>query len=144
VYNYPGHSDKDLSIYDKNMQNNKPFSLYILIILSVEKFIQHSLVTYAFYTDSGSIRSSVAVDYRFLIVSGFIVGLLFLVNIPFLYQRKRFSFFLLAGLAFFDLIGEFAAQGTLIIDITISFVVAAGILLILILSRKSLIPETKE
>ena len=123
------------------MQEKKPFLLYILIILSAEKFIQHSLVTYAFFVDLGSIRSSVAVDYRFLMISGFIVALLFLINIPFLYQRKRFSFFLLAGLALFDFIGEFVAQGTLIIDITVSFIVAIGILLILILSRKRLMPE---
>lgn len=53
-------------------------------------------------------------------ISGFIVGILFLINIPYLYRRKPFSFKLLLSLALFDFIGEFAAQGTLLIDITVS------------------------
>lgn len=121
------------------MKEKKSFLLYLLIILSIEKFIQHSFVTYAFFVDLGGIRNSVAVDYRFLLVSGFIVGLLFLINIPFLYQRSRFSFILLYALALFDFIGEFVAQGTLFIDITVSFVVATVILIILLLYGKRLI-----
>jgi len=118
------------------MKESKPFLIYVLIIFSVEKFIQHTLVTYAFFADLSGIRNSVAVDYRFLMVSGLVVGLLFLINIPFLYQRKRFSFILLFFLALFDFIGEFVAQGTLLIDITVSFIVASAILIILILFRK--------
>jgi len=118
------------------MNESNRFPIYILIILSVEKFIQHMLVTYAFFADLAGIRSSVAVDYRFLLVSGLIVGLLFLINIPFLYQRRGFSFILLFFLALFDFIGEFVAQGTLLIDITVSFIVASAILIILILFRK--------
>jgi hypothetical protein len=120
------------------MRFDKPVPIYILILLSIEKFIQHIAVTYAFAADLSEIRSAVAVDHRLLMISGFIVGWLFLVNIPFLFQQKRFSFSLLFGLALFDLIGEFIAQGTLIIDITVSFLVAFVILLILIIYSKRL------
>jgi len=82
------------------------------------------------------------VDHRFLMISGFIVGLLFLVNIPFLLQRKRSSFSILLILALFDFIGEFIAQGTLIINITLSFLVASIILLILIIERKRFVDQT--
>ncbi|MBE9474623.1 MAG: hypothetical protein IMY85_07000 [Chloroflexi bacterium] len=118
------------------MKESKPFLLYILIILCVEKFIQHMVVTYAFFADQVGIRNSVAVDYRILMISGFIVGILFMISIPLLYQRRRFGFKLLFFLALFDFIGEFIAQGTLFIDITVSFVVASAILIILIFYRK--------
>jgi len=116
--------------------------LYILVFLSLEKFIQHVVVTYAFYVDMGEIRSTVMVDHRFLMISGFIVGILFLVNIPFLLQRKRNSFTVLFFLAIFDFIGVFIAQGTLAIDITLSFLIASLILLILIVERKRFFDQT--
>jgi hypothetical protein len=118
------------------------FLLYILVFLSLEKFIQHVVVTYAFYVDLGEIRSIVMVDHRFLMISGFIVGILFLINIPFLLQRKRSSFSILFFLALFDFIGEFIAQGTLTINITLSFLVASIILFVLIIERKRFVGQT--
>jgi hypothetical protein len=100
------------------------------------------VVTYALYVDMGEIHSTVMVDHRFLMISGFIVGILFLVNIPFLLQRKRSSFTVLFFLAIFDFIGEFIAQGTLAIDITLSFLIASLILLILIVERKRFFDQT--
>ena len=76
-------------------------------------------------------------------ISGFIVGVIFLINIPFLYQRKRFSVILLFFLALFDFIGEFVAQGTLVIEIMVSFIVATIILLIIIFKRKDLTGNTE-
>ena len=114
----------------------KPIFLYVLIILSIEKVIQHLVVTYAFFIDLGGIRDTVVVDDRILMISGFIIGILFLINIPILYQRRRFSFILLFTLALFDFIGEFIAQGTLFIDVTVSFIIASTILLILLINRK--------
>ena len=112
--------------------------LYILVFLSIEKFIQHMFVSYALYVDLMAIRSTVVVDHRLLMVSGFIVGILFLVNIPFLLRRRRNSFRVLFFLALFDFIGEFIAQGTLAIDITVSYLVASIIILILIVERERL------
>ena len=116
--------------------------LYLLVLLSFEKFIQHVVVTYAFYVDMGEIRTTVMVDHRVLMISGFFVGILFLINIPFLMQRKRSSFTVLFFLALFDFIGEFIAQGTLVINITLSFLVASIILLILIIERKRFVDQT--
>ena len=124
------------------MKIKENFLLYILVFLSLEKFIQHVVVTYAFYVDLGEIRNTVMVDHRFLMISGFIVGILFLINIPFLLQRKRSSFIALFVLALFDFIGEFIAQGTLTINITLSFLVASIILLILIIERKRFVGQT--
>jgi hypothetical protein len=110
--------------------------LLALIVLSVEKFIQHMFVSYAFAVDLAGIRATVAVDYRLLLVSGFIVGWLFLINIPFLWRQVRGAFYLLFGLAMFDIVGEFIAQGTLFIDLMVSFLVALVILLVLFVNRK--------
>ena len=107
----------------------------VLIILAAEKVIQHLFVTYAFFTDLGGIRATVNPDI--LMVSGFFIGLLFLLAIPLLIRRKRSGYRLLLFLALFDFVGEFIAQGTAYILITVSFLVASVILLILIFSRKS-------
>jgi hypothetical protein len=121
------------------MKDNKPGWLYVLIILSIEKFFQHLVVSYSFFVDYRRIRGSVAVDYQILLISGFIVGILFLTNIPFLYQQRHFSFILLFSLAMFDFIGEFIAQGTPFINITVSFSVAIAIIVILLIHRKHLV-----
>ena len=123
------------------MSTSPSWPIIVLVILSLEKFIQHVFVSYAFYIDLDGIRETVVVDYRWLIVSGLIVGILFLVNIPFLYQRKRFSYYLLLFLALFDIIGEFLAQGTFAIDVVLSFLVALLILFILILYRQEFFSE---
>lgn len=102
----------------------------VLAILSVEKFVQHMVVTVAFLVNNDGIRSSVAVDYRVLMITGFIVGVLFAVNIPFLLKQRVNSFRLLLGLAVFDVIGEFIAQGTFAIKVVVSFIVAWAIILL--------------
>lgn len=118
------------------MKSRPDVPIVVLIVLSVEKFIQHMFVTYALVVDFADIRATVVLDHRLLVVSGFIVGWLFLINIPFLWLRRRGSFYLLFGLALFDIIGEFIAQGTLFIDMVLSFVVALVIVLILLAYRK--------
>lgn len=118
------------------MKSKRSRTLIVLVILSLEKFVQHMTVTYAFWKNLSGIQESVSFDYRFFMISGFLVGILFLANIPFLIQRKRFSFRLLLFLALFDFIGEFVAQGPHMLDITVSFLVALLILLILILNKR--------
>jgi hypothetical protein len=49
----------------------------ILLILIVEKFIQHIIVSLAFYYDWTGIRSTVAVSPDLLIVLGIILAFLF-------------------------------------------------------------------
>jgi hypothetical protein len=72
-------------------------------------------------------------------ISGFLVGVLFLVAFIFMIRRKKFSLNLLLYLALFDFFDEFIAQGTLSIMITISILVASLIIIVLIAARKDLI-----
>lgn len=123
------------------MKSKRSFPLVLLMILSLEKFIQHMFVTYAFLVDLGGIRQSVSLDYRLFMISGFVVGILFLVSFMLMIRRNRLSLNLLLGLALFDFVGEFVAQGTLFIDIPVSFVVASVIILVLLVTRNSLVEE---
>ncbi len=100
--------------------------------LCVEKLAQHTVITWAFFADLGDLREEVAVDYRWLAATGAVIGLLFLVAFVALVARQRWSLTLLSGLAGVDIVGEFIAQGTVVITLTVSFVVA---LVILILAR---------
>ena len=56
-----------LELIGENETKSPP---YILVILSIEKFIQHMFVSYAFYIDLMEIRSTVVLDHRLLMVSG--------------------------------------------------------------------------
>jgi hypothetical protein len=51
-------------------------------------------------------------------------------------KRKRWAIDLVIGLAFFDIIGEFVAQGTIVILITVSFLVATLLLILAFLYRR--------
>jgi hypothetical protein len=52
---------------------------YLLVILSLEKIVQHIVVSLSLLYDIGSIRSTVAVDYRALLVIGIVAAILFAV-----------------------------------------------------------------
>ncbi len=103
---------------------------YLLIILLGEKVIQHLIVSVAFLYDIGNIRSTVAVEYKILMLSGVIIAVLFIVSIWGIIKRKNWGLFLVSFLAIIDIVGEFIAQGTVLITINISILVAI-ILLIL-------------
>jgi hypothetical protein len=96
----------------------------------VEKIVQHAFVSLAFFYDIGGVRSTVAVDYKALMISGAVIAILFAVALPALIQKKRLSFYLVVLLAASDIIGEFIAQGTVFVAINISLI-AATILLFL-------------
>ncbi|MBW7881158.1 MAG: hypothetical protein H3C34_00735 [Caldilineaceae bacterium] len=123
------------------MKRKTSFPLAILMILSLEKFVQHMYVTYAFMEDLGNIRQFVTLDYRIFMISGFLVGLLFLVSFVLMVRRNRSGLNLLLGLALFDFIGEFVAQGTLFIAIPLSFIVASLIIVVLLVTKNSLVQE---
>ena len=101
---------------------------YLLLILIVEKVIQHITVTVAFLYNSGNIQSMVAHDYRIFMVSGAIVAVLFMIALYGVIKKRKWSITLTAVLALFDIIGEFVAQGTLFIVITVSVLVAVVLL----------------
>jgi len=105
---------------------------YLLIVLSVEKIVQHTFVSLAFLYDIGGVRSTVAVDYRALMISGAVIAILFAVALPVLVQRKRWSLYLVMLLAASDIIGEFIAQGTVFVAINVSIIVAVTLLFLCI------------
>ena len=113
------------------MREKRSFALVVLMVLSLEKFIQHMVVTYAFIVNLGEIRESVTLDYPFFMVSGFLVGILFLASLILLIRRNPRGLKLLLYLALFDFFGEFIAQGRLFITVTVSFLVASIIILVI-------------
>jgi hypothetical protein len=110
---------------------------YLLIALVVEKIVQHTFVSLAFLYDIGGVRSTVAVDYRALMISGAVLAILFAVALPALTQRKRWSLYLVAVLAASDIIGEFIAQGTVFVTINISLIVATILLILCIFGLRT-------
>jgi uncharacterized membrane protein len=108
---------------------------YALIALIIEKIIQHIVVTLAFFTNWRDIASTVAVSPSALMILGAIVALLFMLSLWGMITQKKWAVNLVMGLALFDIVGEFVAQGTLFIVVTVSILVAT-ILLILGLIRR--------
>ena len=109
---------------------------YLLIALVVEKIIQHVFVTLAFYFDWGGIGVTVAVNPRVLMFLGAGVAILFGLALWGLLIKKGWALGLITGLAIFDLIGEFVAQGRLDIVINVSFLVALVLLILVFLYRR--------
>jgi hypothetical protein len=103
----------------------------ILLGLLAEKVIQHVFVTVAFLFDIGGSRSSVALDYRFLMVAGGVVSILYVIALWAVYSKRKYGLSLVVALAVFDILGEFIAQGRFDINLNFSFI-GANILLILV------------
>jgi hypothetical protein len=107
-------------------KSGRPFIWYALIILSCEKIVQHTAVTLAFYNDWNGIRSRVRVNPDVLMVLGAIVAVLFMLSLVGLLRHRSWSSGLLIGLALIDIVGEFIAQGTVAIVITVSYKPVTG------------------
>ncbi len=114
-------------------------SQILLLVLSIEKVVQHMFVTYAFAVDMGEIRDSVVIDHIPLMIVGFVVGVLFAVSARLQLKNQRAGYVLVLYLALFDFVAEFAAQGTLAIEIVVSIIVATIILITLFRDRKRLL-----
>lgn len=109
----------------------------LLLALAIEKVVQHALVTWAFMADRFGLREDVGVDYRWLAAGGAGAGLVFAMGAWGLARRRRGSLGLLQAVAVFDIVGEFVAQGTFAIEVTVSFLVALVILgLAVVLDRQ--------
>lgn len=109
-------------------RSDRNWMLWLLGVMSAEKIVQHTIVTWALLVDLDNLRQDVAVDYQWLVVVGGMVGTLFAVGLAGLFMGQRWSLILLSGLALVDVVGEFVAQGTVAITVTVSFVVAVAIL----------------
>jgi len=108
---------------------------YSLVLLTIEKIVQHIVVTLAFFFNWKGIQTTVVVSPNFLMVSGGIVAILFMISLMGLLKKRTWSISLLLFLAVFDLVGEIVAQGTLAITMTISFLVAALLLILTLVYR---------
>lgn len=117
-------------------KTRRPWTWYVLIVLTCEKIVQHSAVTLAFYNDWKGIRSRVAVNPDVFMVLGGIAMLLFVLSLWGMLQHRTWATGLLIGLAIFDIVGEFVAQGLLTIVITFSFLVATAILVLALVYRR--------
>ena len=69
-------------------------------------------------------------------VAGGVVALLFALALWGLVKERGWATNLVIGLALFDIIGEFVAQGTLGIMITVSFIVATVLLVLGVLHKR--------
>jgi hypothetical protein len=122
--------------FGANQSVRRNWIWYILVILNIEKIIQHIFVTIAFWLDFGGLRSSVAVPPNLLMVAGAMVAILFMVSLWGMLTNKRWSISLLMGLALFDIFGEFVAQGRFDIRIPLSFIVAVLIFLLTLVFKR--------
>jgi hypothetical protein len=109
----------------------------LLILLISEKIIQHIVVTMALIFDLADIRGSLALDYRFFLVAGAFEILVFVFGGWGVLQKKSWAWWLLLVLALTDIVGEFVAQGTLIITLNVSFIVAVLLLVVTLLYRQT-------
>lgn len=107
----------------------------VLFLLVIEKVIQHLAVTVALIFDLGGIRASLALDYRFFLVAGAFEALLFSCGGWGVLRKQSWARWLLLILALMDFFGEFVAQGTLMITINVSILVAVLLLVFCLLYR---------
>jgi hypothetical protein len=110
----------------------------VLIALIVEKIIQHTVVTFAFYFNWKDIASTVVVSPVALMILGAVVGVLFALSLWGMARKQTWAIKLVLALAVFDIIGEFVAQGKLGIVITVSFIVALFILVLALRYQRQL------
>ena len=68
------------------LMERKSWVYYLLIVLVIEKIVQHIFITVSFYYNIGNVQSATAIDYNILMVSGGIVGILFIVLFPIIEQ----------------------------------------------------------
>ncbi len=115
----------------------KPNRLYYLIILLViEKIIQHVVVTSAFYFNWKDIASTVAVSPTVLMVAGAMVAALFVIALWGMLTKRSWTLKLIVALALFDIVGEFVAQGMICIVLNVSFIVATLLLILALIYRR--------
>ena len=110
----------------------------VTLVLVAEKIIQHIFVTMAFYFNWKDIRSTVAVSPDALMILGAIAAILFALSLWGLLMHRKWSTGLIMGLALFDMVGEFVAQGRIDIVINVSFLMATLLLILSFPYRREL------
>jgi hypothetical protein len=110
----------------------------LLVLLIIEKIIQHTFVTLAFYFNWADIASTVAVSPTILMILGAIVAVLFALSLWGTIKKQTWAANLVIALALFDIIGEFMAQGRFYITLNVSFIVATLLLILALIYRRRL------
>lgn len=80
---------------DADMASGRSASQILLLVLSIEKVVQHLFVTYAFAIDMGDIRDSVVIHHAPLMIVGLVIGLLFAISVRLQYRNERRGYLLL-------------------------------------------------
>ena len=109
---------------------------FVLILLVVEKIIQHIFVTLAFYFNWADITSMVVVSPIILMSLGALIAVLFVLGLWGMLRKQTWALNLVTALALFDIIGEFVAQRRIAIVITVSFIVATLLLILALVYRR--------
>ena len=107
-----------------------PWLRYALILLLAEKVVQHVFVTLAFWFNWQDIAATVVVNPTVLTVLGALAAILFALALWGAWGEKKWASLLAGGMALFDIVGEFVAQGTLAIGLNVSFLVAVLLLIL--------------
>ena len=116
------------------MKSNRLY--YVLLLLLIEKIIQHIFVTFALYFNWKDIASTVAVSPTVLMVAGAVVAALFAVALWGMLTKKFWAIKLIIALALFDMVGEFVAQGMICIVLNVSFIVGTLLLILALIYRR--------
>ncbi len=111
---------------------------YGLVLLTVEKIIQHIFVTLAFYFNWQDISSTVVVSSRVLMITGAFIAILFALSLWGLLKKYTWSVNLLITLAIFDMVGELVAQGKVAITLNVSFLVAVTLFILCLVYRRQM------
>lgn len=115
----------------RNSEITKGNWVYVLLLLLIiEKIIQHIFVTLAFYFNWSDIASTVVISPTVLMILGAFVAGLFMLSLWGMVKKLSWAGRLVLILASFDIVGEFIAQGRIDIMITVSFLVALFLLLL--------------
>jgi hypothetical protein len=128
----------------KGAQMKSNWLYYGILLLTVEKIVQHIVVTLAFYFNWKDIASSVVVSPTLLLISGALVAILFVVSLWGLLKKQIWSVNVLIALALFDLFGEFVAQGRVAITMTVSFLAATVLLALCVVYRRGIRPGERQ
>lgn len=110
----------------------------VLILIVLEKIVQHFFVSVAFYFDVQGLQSTVVVDPQVLMITGLMVAVLFGLALWGLILNHPRAIDLIIALALFDIFGEFVAQGRVDVAITVSFIVAIALLAVALMFRRQI------
>ena len=111
---------------------------HLIILLVIEKIIQHVFVTFAFYFNWKDIASTVAVSPTVLMVAGAIVAALFAIALWGMLTKKPWTLKLIIAWRSLTSFGEFVAQGVICIVLNVSFIVATLLLILALIYWRQL------